>query len=125
MNNPRNDGRKGLKYDIDPRREALSRYVTNIVNEAWHIHRYHPEVWKREFSWKDIFAARLARLFVRGRSLVRMCLDQRDRVLSMLVYRALELIDCGANLAELANGEGSVLDDEYDAVKGVIHTDAR
>jgi len=118
MKKPRNDGFTDLKYEIVPGRDSLNQYISALVNAAWHIHRSHPADWKRgELRFKDEFAARLGLLILKERALVRHCLNQNDRVLSMLVYRALELIDAGEDLSALANRGGYSLGRKYSAIE--------
>lgn len=95
----RHDGFSNIKYIIDSNDETLNRQLTAIINEAWHVHRAHPEDWKRtQPSYKDYAAAQIALHLAKDRSLIRHCLDQHDRILTMLVYRAIELIDEDADL---------------------------
>lgn len=87
----RNDGMVGYDYVVFPGEDALNRQITDIVNEAWHIHRHHPGGWKRLADDKDHFARGLDDALGDDPDREEACLALKDRVLSMLIYRAREL----------------------------------
>ena len=65
--------------------------ISKVVNEAWHVHRHHPEMWKREGNLKDRFAEELHDAVQSDPRVEAELLALKDRVLSMLIYRGREL----------------------------------
>lgn len=82
--------------------EKLNQQLSGLIDEANHVHFSHPEIWKREGSFKDYASSKLARLIREDRALTRKFLDLKDRTLSMLVYRAIELLDSNADIEMLS-----------------------
>ena len=88
---PRNDGWTDVDYDLGCSPEDNAR-LSNILNEACHVFRYHSSgVWTSDH--KDAYARLLVAEIDRRPSLVGRLLRTDDRVVKMITYRALELID--------------------------------
>lgn len=85
----KNDGWTDLRYELsnDP---ELNDKVSHILNEACHVFYHHADG-----SWKSVakeyYASLLAREFSANEWLPRILLGLCDRVVSMVVYRAIEI----------------------------------
>jgi hypothetical protein len=88
---PKNDGWTDVDYDLGSNLEDNAR-ISKILNEACHVFRHHAEgVWRS--GDKDAYASLLMAEIERQPSIVGRLLKTDDRVVKMLTYRALELID--------------------------------
>jgi HEAT repeat protein len=84
----RNDGGSDQLYDLSDDPELNDR-VSEILNVACHVFHHHADgTWKT--VGKEYYASLLAREFAANAWLTRILLDLGDRVISMLVYRAIE-----------------------------------
>lgn len=87
---PTNDGWSDIEYDFGlprPEGEALSA----ILNEACHVFRLHADGhWQS--LYKDRYARLLATQIAAYPALTHRLLRSGDRVIAMLAYRALELL---------------------------------
>ncbi len=100
---PRNDGVTDISYVIVPDDPELNRYLSELLNEAWHVHQHHRDGnWKKAGGYKDKYAARIALKIRVDKSLLQKLLNVRDRVLSMLTYRAIELLKENSDIDTLA-----------------------
>ena len=82
--------------------KELNQQFALLLDEANHIHFAHPEMWKREGCFKDYASSNLALHIREEKSLTRKFLALKNRTLSMLVYRAIELLDSDADIERLA-----------------------
>lgn len=73
--------------------QELNDRLTHLLKEACHVFNDHPGDWKT-FS-KDRYAQQLANEIKANPWLGRRMLDLKDRVISMLVYRAFEILNRG------------------------------
>jgi len=88
---PRNDGWTNIDYNFGPDAEENAR-ISYILNEACHVFRHHAEgTWAA--SDKDAYASKLVPEIERRPTIVGRLLETDDRVVKMITYRALELID--------------------------------
>jgi hypothetical protein len=84
----RNDGWTDVAYDLSDDAELNDR-VSAILNEGCHVFYHHADgTWKS--VGKEYYASLLVREFAANAWLARILLELGDRVISMLVYRALE-----------------------------------
>ena len=84
----RNDGWSDRVYELSDDPELNDR-VSEILNVACHVFHHHADgTWKT--VGKEHYASLLAREFAANAWLTRILLDLGDRVISMLVYRAIE-----------------------------------
>lgn len=84
----RNDGWHDEVYDLSDDPELNDR-VSEILNVACHVFHHHADgTWKT--AGKEYYASLLARELAANAWLTRILLDLGDRVISMLVYRAIE-----------------------------------
>ena len=84
-----NDGWQDLEYELTADPVANAR-LSKILNEACHVFHLHAEgVWASHD--RDAYAEKLRIEIGQRPSLVRKLLALRDRVVRMLVYRAVEL----------------------------------
>ena len=81
----------------------LNIQFASLVEEANHVHFHHPESWKREGNFKDYASSKFALLIEEDHSLIRKFLDLKDRTVSMLTYRAVELLKNGYDLNKLSD----------------------
>ena len=103
---PRNDGWTDIAYDILPDEPELNQYFNEMLNEAWHVHQHHRDGhWNAAGGYKDRYAARIALKVQSDRSLLHKLLNVQDRLLSMLTYRASELLKEGEDVSRLAGLE--------------------
>ncbi|HEX2881990.1 MAG TPA: hypothetical protein VHO25_20870 [Polyangiaceae bacterium] len=87
---PQNDGWTEIAYDLGTNIEDSER-ISKLLNEACHVFRHHSDGhWKSDD--KDAYAALLAAELRRRPSLAGRLLNTDDRVIKMLTYRALELL---------------------------------
>lgn len=86
--------------------ETLNSDWAERFEEAHHVHFSHPEMWKREAGFKDYVSSQIALLVQKDRYLVKKFSELEDRIISMLTYRAVELIKTNADLEALSNGSG-------------------
>lgn len=88
---PTNDGWADVAYDLGPSAEDNAR-VSRVLNEACHVFHHHAEgVWAS--SDKDAYASKIADEIERRPTLAGRLLKTDDRVVKMLAYRALELVE--------------------------------
>lgn len=80
--------------------EELNSKLASLIEESEHVHFSHPETWKRDGKFKDFAASKIALIIQENRSLTRKFLGLNDRVVSMLTYRALELLESVVDLGE-------------------------
>lgn len=80
----------------------INQNLASLVEEANHVHFHHPEIWKRDGSFKDYASSKIALHIREDRTLTRKFLTLKNRTLSMLVYRAIELLDADADLEALS-----------------------
>ena len=66
------------------------------------MHFHHPQMWKREGGFKDYAASYLALQIRDNKALIRQLLILKCRTLSMLVYRAIELLNSDADIEALS-----------------------
>ncbi len=78
-----------IEYSFCENQELNDR-VTYLLNDAFHVFDCHPGDWK---TVKDYYAKKLAKEIKANSWLGPRMLDIKDRVISMLVYRAYEIID--------------------------------
>jgi hypothetical protein len=91
---PTNDGWTDLVYELGSDPDDNAR-VSKILNEACHVFHHHAEGrWKNED--KDAYAALLVEELRLRPSLAGRLLNTDDRVVKMLTYRALELLQAQA-----------------------------
>lgn len=81
--------------------EAENSNWAKLLEEARHVHFMHPESWKRDANFKDSVASKLALLIKQDRTLTRRLLGLNDRIVSMLTYRAVELLQSKAGIHSL------------------------
>lgn len=82
-------------YPLSPDAQTNAR-LSAILNEAAHVFDWHAEgLWKSEY--KDGFARLLIPDLRQHPKLIRSILKLNDRVFSMVVYRAVELLDENGN----------------------------
>ena len=86
---------KGFFEDGD-----LNSKLAVLLEEAEHVHFSHPEMWKRNGEFKDYAASKLALIIKDKRSRIGKFLDLNDRIVSMLIYRAVELLKSDTDLGE-------------------------
>jgi hypothetical protein len=90
-NHPKNDGWTDVDYDFGlplSERAALSK----ILNEACHVFHYHADGnWKT--AYKDNFASLVATYIEAHPGLPHRLLRSEDRVVKILTYRALEILE--------------------------------
>ena len=92
-----------IDYVIVPDDPELNRYLSKLLNEAWHVHQHHRDGhWNKAGGYKDTFAARIALKVRVDKSLLQKLLNVRDRVLSMLTYRAIEMLKENSDIDTLA-----------------------
>jgi hypothetical protein len=90
INPPKNDGWHNYKYSLY-QNDQLNEKITFILNEACHVFYYHADGnWKED---KDYYANLLVALIKQHPSLPRKLLSLNDRVVKMITYRAIELIN--------------------------------
>ena len=95
-----------INYVIVPDDPKLNRYLSELLNEAWHVHQHHRDGhWNKSGGYKDKYAARIALKIRENRSLLHKFLKLKDRLLSMLTYRAIELLDENSDIETLADFE--------------------
>ena len=88
---PVNDGWTDIEYDLGDDPDDNAR-ISRILNEACHVfHRHAEGVWLT--ADKDAYASLLADEIERRPGLIGRLLNTDDRVVKMLAYRALELIE--------------------------------
>lgn len=88
---PENDGWEDIEYDFGLDQEANQR-VSDILNEACHVFYYHQDGnWKPEY--KERYANDLALEFNKYNKLSSRVIRSKDRVVKMVAYRALEILD--------------------------------
>lgn len=88
---PKNDGWEDVEYDFGLD-EAATERVSFLLNEACHVFYYHKDGhWNS--SYKERYAADLAVEFKKYPELSSRVLRSKDRVVKMVAYRALELIE--------------------------------
>ena len=76
--------------------EQVNLRLSAILNEAAHVFEWHAEgLWKSEY--KDGFARLLVYYIADHPKLIRTIVELNDRVFSMLVYRAVELLNENEN----------------------------
>ena len=84
----RNDGWSDQLYELSEDPELNDR-VSELLNVACHVFHHHADgTWKT--VGKEYYASLLARELAANAWLTRVLLDLEDRVISMLVYRAIE-----------------------------------
>lgn len=83
--------------------QSLNTEFASLLEEARHVHFSHPESWKREGNFKDYASSKFAFLIEEDRSLIPKLLELKDRTVSMLTYRAIELLKNGHDLSKLSN----------------------
>lgn len=88
---PKNDGWTEIAYDLGSNREDNER-ISAILNEACHVFRHHAEGKWVEHD-KDAYAQKLAEEISKRPGLAGRLLQTKDRVVKMLTYRALELLN--------------------------------
>lgn len=77
-------------YPLSPDDQTNAR-LSAILNEAAHVFDWHAEgLWQSEY--KDGFARLLIPALKQHPKLIRNIIELNDRVFSMVVYRAVELI---------------------------------
>jgi len=87
---PKNDGWVDVLYDLGHDAEDNAR-VSAILNEACHVFHHHAEgTWA--VADKDAYAGKLATEIAARPGLTGRLLRTDDRVVKMLVHRALELL---------------------------------
>ncbi len=87
---PKHDGMNPVNYDFGVGEEANAR-ISYCLNEAIHVFYCHAEgVWQSHD--KDAYARLLIKEFQRFPQLPPRMLKSGDRIIKMLVYRALELM---------------------------------
>jgi hypothetical protein len=92
---PKNSGWQDLEYDLGLGAEGNAR-VGRILNEVCHVFHGHAEgVWRDHD--KDAYASLIANEIREKRSLVRVLLNTDDRVVKMVTYRAVELLESEAS----------------------------
>ena len=80
--------------------EELNSKLAVLVDQAEHVHFSHPESWKKNGEFKDFAACKLALIIKDKQFLIRKFLGLNDRIVSMLVYRAIEILKSNADLGE-------------------------
>jgi hypothetical protein len=86
-----NDGWTDESYDFGHGGE-LNQKISGILNEACHVFYYHASgVWQTRD--KDIYAKKLIPELRNRPSLIGQLKELEDRVVKMVVYRAVELIE--------------------------------
>jgi hypothetical protein len=85
----KNDGWTDIIYDFGLGAE-LNKRISFILNEACHVFYYHADgTWKS--NDKDNYARQLAEEIRKTPSLIRKLIKLEDRVVRMVVFRAIEL----------------------------------
>ncbi len=88
---PKNDGWEDVDYDFGLD-QADNQRISNILNEACHVFYYHSDGnWKSEY--KERYANDLAEEFRKYDKLSSRVIRSKDRVVKMVAYRALEILD--------------------------------
>jgi len=78
-------------YSLSPDQTTNTR-ISAVLNEASHVFDWHAEgLWKSEY--KEGFARLLVPDLKRHPKLIKSIIALGDRVFSMVVYRAVELLD--------------------------------
>jgi hypothetical protein len=78
-------------YAVSPDSETNSR-ISAVLNEASHVFNWHKEgLWKSEY--KDGFASLLIEDLKAHPKLIKSIIKLDDRVFTMVVYRAVELLN--------------------------------
>ena len=91
---PRNDGWHDLSYELLPEEPDIGSKIADLLNEAWHVHQLHRDGnWNGPDGYKDKYANLVLDLVEHRKSRLRKLLAANDRVLSMLVYRAFDLLE--------------------------------
>lgn len=82
-------------YALSPDANTNTR-ISAILNEAAHVFHWHAEgLWQSEY--KDGFARLLIPDLMQHPKLIRSIIELNDRVFSMVVYRAVELLNKNDN----------------------------
>jgi hypothetical protein len=77
-------------YSVSPDSQTNAR-ISAVLNEAAHVFNWHAEgLWKTEY--KDGFAHLLMNDLKKHPKLIKNIIKLNDRIFSMVVYRAVELI---------------------------------
>jgi hypothetical protein len=91
---PKNDGWIDVAYEVGTNPDDNAR-ISALLNEACHVFHHHAGgTWATRD--KDVYARRLAIEIERRPTLPGRLLDTDDRVVKMITYRALELLNAGA-----------------------------
>ena len=91
-----NDGSMSVDYQLldDPDRNA---HLSFVLNQACHVFHCHADgSWASQY--KDNYAKSVAKEIARFPSLTHRLLGVGDRVIKMVAYRALELLEAGGPL---------------------------
>ena len=85
----KNNGLDEIEYDFGLEGEDVSK-LSFLLNEACHVYHYHAEgVWKSDD--KDSYAKEILKYITEHSELESRLLQSEDRVIKMLVFRAIEL----------------------------------
>ncbi len=91
MKSVKNDGWEDVNYDFG-RGEELNNRISYILNEACHVFHHH-----KDGNWKSIYKDRYAQKLVeeieKSPSIIKQLKDLNDRVVKMVTYRAIELLN--------------------------------
>ena len=85
----KNDGWDEIEYDFGLKDKEASEF-TFLLNQACHVYHCHADgVWKSED--KDSYAKEILKYIIKHPELESRLLRSGDRVIKMLVFRALDL----------------------------------
>ncbi len=85
----KNDGWEEIDYDFSLESEEAEKF-SFLLNQACHVYHCHAEgIWKSED--KDSYASLILEYMIKHPKLESRLLRSGDRVVKMLVYRAIEL----------------------------------